>query len=65
MQADTGDLTIRIRAKDEVTPVLRGIRREVWLLAHPRLALALIASGWGLFGAAAALVAVLGTGGHI
>jgi hypothetical protein len=62
--AELGDMTLTLRAKDEVSPVLRGISRQVWQLAHPRLALALIASGWGAFGFTAALLLVAVTGGH-
>jgi hypothetical protein len=60
--ASAGNVTIRLRAKDEVTPVLRGIKREMWLMQHGRVALALLASGWALVGF---LTGVLVAGGIV
>ena len=46
MANSIGDVKITLRAEDRVTPVLRRIRRDMWLLRHGRLALALLALGW-------------------
>jgi len=43
--ADGGDITIRIRAIDEATPVLRRVSRRLWWFRHER-ALSMICAGW-------------------
>lgn len=61
--AEVSDLTVRIRAQDELSPVLGRIRRDLWLLAHPRAALALIAGGWGVAGLFGGVLLTLALGG--
>ena len=54
MRSDNVKVTLSV--EDHVTPVLRGIRREVWLIEHGRAALALLSAGWAIFGFLAGMI---------
>ena len=32
--ASVGDVTVKLRVKDEVTPALRRITRQIWIMEH-------------------------------
>jgi hypothetical protein len=59
--ASAGNVTITLRAKDEISPVIQRVRLNLWLLQHPRFVIGTTAAGWAAFGfVAGALLNALG-----